>query len=538
MAAMRLVLAAAGLLVIYIHPAEPDRFVALTYAELTLYTLYSALLYLLAWRGSSLGAWISTWAHWADLGWYTLLVSLSSGTNSIFFFGFIFAILVASFRGGYVEGLRVTIASAALFTVVGYLFTPREGDFDLNRYLLRPVFLLVLGYMMAYWGGFEMTLKQRLALLQEVAAISNPRFGVDRTIGALMERLRAFYNADSCLIALCAVDDASSTLRISRAGGNTAGLPQSLPTELARQWLTPLEASGAVYASCVAGRWRVLDHHGGARASAVSGAALARIGTLLEARSFISAPLDRWPGGQGRLFLASHRSRAFGVGDVQFLLQVVAQVAPAIENIRLVDQLASDAADAERRRIARDLHDSIIQPYIGLQIGLAATRSKAIAADARLRRDLDRLLDLTTQGINELRVYVQGLRDGPTLEHNVLAALGRFATKWSSATGLQVEIKADDSIVVNDRLAAEVFQMVAEGLSNVRRHTGATGATVTLGCKDDTLRVWIENDLGVDGPPEPFLPRSIAERAAALGGRVEVVSPGLRSTRVVIEIPL
>ena len=199
-AAMRLTLTVSALLIIYINPHEPDRFVALTYAVLTLYTLYSTVLYGLARLKSRLIASISHWTHWADVGWYTLLIALSSGTNSVFFFGFFFAILVASFRWGYASGLSVTLASTILFTGVGYLTAPAQPEFDLNRFLLRPVYLLVLGYMMAYWGGFETKLKRQLALLKEVSAISNPRFGVDRTIGGLMEQVRAYYDADSCMM--------------------------------------------------------------------------------------------------------------------------------------------------------------------------------------------------------------------------------------------------------------------------------------------------------------------------------------------------
>lgn len=73
-----------------------------------------------------------------DVGWYTLLIALSSGTNSVFFFGFYFAILVASFRWGFAAGLRVTLASAALFTTVGFVTAPAAPVFQLHRFLPRP----------------------------------------------------------------------------------------------------------------------------------------------------------------------------------------------------------------------------------------------------------------------------------------------------------------------------------------------------------------------------------------------------------------
>src|SRR4030095_15290804 len=100
--------------------------------------------------------------------WYLLLVSLSSGTSSIFFFFFFFSIIVASFLWGFIEGLSVTIVAAVLCAAIGFAAAPSGTAFELNRLLLRPIYLVVLGYMIAYWGGFEIQLKRRLALLKEV----------------------------------------------------------------------------------------------------------------------------------------------------------------------------------------------------------------------------------------------------------------------------------------------------------------------------------------------------------------------------------
>ena len=128
-------------------------------------------------------------AHWVDIGCFLFIVALSSGTNSVFFFFFFFAILVASFRRGFTAGLRVTLCSALLFTVVGLAASLGGPDFELNRFLLRPIYLLVLGYMMAYWGGREIRLKRRLSLLKEITTLSNPRFGVSQTVGSMLGQL-------------------------------------------------------------------------------------------------------------------------------------------------------------------------------------------------------------------------------------------------------------------------------------------------------------------------------------------------------------
>jgi hypothetical protein len=198
--AMRVVLAFSALLVIYIDPSEPNRFVVPTYLALATYGIYSIVIWVLTIRRSRTLP--VTILHWLDVAWYLPLIALSSGTNSIFFFFFFFAILVASFGWGFHSGMRVTIVSAVLFTVVGYAAAATQVDFPLNRLLLGPIELLVLGYLIAYWGGVQSRLIARLQLLKEVSILSNPRFGVERTIQSVLESLRSSYGADSCMMIL------------------------------------------------------------------------------------------------------------------------------------------------------------------------------------------------------------------------------------------------------------------------------------------------------------------------------------------------
>jgi hypothetical protein len=230
-AATRFVLASSALLITIIDPAEPDRYVMVTYATLALYTIYSGIFYTLTLRRHPLLP--VTVAHWVDVGWYVVLIGLSSGTNSIFFF-FFFAILVASFRLGFVSGLRVTLTSVVLFTAVGFAAASTGSAFELNRFLLRPLSLLVLGYMVAYWGGSEIGFKRRLALLKDVNTLSNPRFGIDRTLGSIMERLRAFYNADACLLVVAdQTTGQHSSCCTNHCDPGAAGRTELIPEELA-----------------------------------------------------------------------------------------------------------------------------------------------------------------------------------------------------------------------------------------------------------------------------------------------------------------
>ena len=68
--------------------------------------------------------------------------------------------------------------------------------------MLAPIGLLTFGYLIARWGGYHTELKKRLKLLKDVTAVSNPRYGIDRTIKAILESIRAFYDAEACLLVI------------------------------------------------------------------------------------------------------------------------------------------------------------------------------------------------------------------------------------------------------------------------------------------------------------------------------------------------
>jgi signal transduction histidine kinase len=221
-----------------------------------------------------------------------------------------------------------------------------------------------------------------------------------------------------------------------------------------------------------------------------------------------------------------------------------------MENIRLIDNLASDAAEQERQRIAHDIHDSVIQPYLGLQFGLAALDQKLEAGHTSIRENVQELLELTNHELAELRHFVSGLRANEERTDVLLPAIERYAERFSLVTGIKVDVAAHGKVKVNDRLAAELFQIVAEGLSNVRRHAFCRDARVEIECKETSLLLQIKNSrprtgANPDGEPrdgqdgvKPFRPHSIAERAASLGGDTQVFVDDKDYTVVSVGIPL
>ena len=533
MSAMRLALAAAALLIIWFDPVKPDQFLSASYLTLFLYTLYSLFIYIASIRRSRLVP--TRFLHWIDLAWYVLLISLSGGVDSVFFFFFFFAIMTASFTRGFSAGLRVTIISTLLFSLVAYLVTPAQGNVEVNRFLLRYVNLLVIGYMIAYWGGAEITLRERLRLLKEVSQLSNPRFGVDQTLQSMLKKLRAFYNADTCLLIFSKGTKGPYQLhRVDRniKSGNTA---VEMTEETAWMLLLASPTQATIYRKDGRGKSILYDVKTGLVTEGRSDSSM--LFNAFEGKSCLTVPVYNRNQLLGRLYVLGG-ARSFDLGEIEFVLQLTEQVIPVLENIRLVDRLASAAAEAERRKIGQDIHDSVIQPYIGLQFGLAAVTQKLQSGNPDVRNEIKDLLEMTEGEIKELRQYVGELRRGESTQSAFWPSVRQFAAKFSEATGLQVEIDSADDLLIYDRLAAELFKMIEEGLSNIRRHSSSGFAKVRITRQNSDLILQLTNQCSKDLRPVSFLPRSIADRAAALGGQTMVHTDENNDTVVSVQIPL
>jgi signal transduction histidine kinase len=543
-AGMRVVLGTSALLVVLIQQTQPLH--VPIYLTLVLYTLYGLLIYHLSVRRNPIVA--RKAVPWLDALWYVPLIYFGSNTNSLFYYFFFFSIIVASFSWGLSHGLRLTLASAVIYTVVS-LVSAGHLPTDLNYFLLAPIGLLIFGYIIARWGGYHTELKNRLKLLKEVTGFSNPRFGIDRTIKAILESIRAFYDGEACLLVIPGKPGEAESYqmyRVARGSQPSRSAPPEIGRDAAAQFLSPSLDYAVIYQKGESSHTRFFDLK--TRMFVESDSTSSdKLAGMLEARRYLSVPVYYRHQAVGRLYIIDGPTR-FDSSDMDFVLQLMDHVTPVMENIRLIDNLASDAAEQERRRIAHDIHDSVIQPYLGLQFGLSALDQKLEAGNTAIRGNVQELLELTNHELAELRRFVWGLKATEERGDILLPAVERYAERFSVVTGIKVDVAAYGKIKVNDRLAAELFQIVAEGLSNVRRHAFCRDARVEISCKDSSLLLQIKNSRPRANPDgdrgdgqdvvKPFRPHSIAERAASLGGDIQVFVDDKDYTVVSVGIPL
>lgn len=537
---MRLVLAASVLLAVFIDPAGLSGSHYFTWLVLFGYLVHSCVVYAFSLLTDFFVE--SRLAHRLDVLWFALIVGFTGGGNSFFFIFFFFAILVSAFRWGMEEGARVTLASAALFAAAGLLL---NSGIDLPRLLLRTTFLLALGYMCVYWGESKLRLMRQLALLQDVSRLSNPRFGVDHTITRILQKTCAFFDASSCMLVMQDHDSGQYFLRTVKEDTaapslNAEGIDATAASPLMAfaqnqlmiyrrpPWAAlallfdeSLVCSGEPY------HWTRQDSPSAARGLAET----------MEATSFISVPVVLRKQ-QGRIYVISQK-KLFDKTDALFLNHMAAQAFPVMENIELLDKMASDAAAQERKKMSLDLHDTAIQPYVGLKLGLNALRKKALA-DNPLISELDKLIAMTEKVIKDLRHYEKTLKTGSLpLEPVFLTALRQQAAQVREFYGVDIDIAMAHEIGVSDRLCTEALQLVREGLTNICKHTLAQRGKIKVDCVNGWLRIQIENESPDSGTPAvDFVPRSLSERAAGLGGNVRVMQIPQGNTVVHVEIPV
>lgn len=514
---MRCVLAVSALAIIYLDPTEPARFVELTYASLAVYCLWSFALFLGA--NAAWGAAPSRWSHWIDVGCATYLIALTEGTNSIFFFLFMFAILVASFSRGFREGVAVTVAATALFLLAGVLSAAGSSDVELNRALIRPVYMLALGGMMAFWGGREIALRRRLLLLRELSRPWRPEMGVERALGANLERLREFFGARQCLLVLerpPGTWKAHVAMRDARRG---AHFPSEIDEASAQMLLALPEAA--------------LTYERGRREPALAGGE--QLANILEAEHFASVPYSQRDGTRGRLYVMPESRRAMPATELEFLVQVTEAIAQLAENVQFTEQLRTKAAEQERFRISLDIHDMTVQPYIGLKLALDALYREAAPANPLAHRVAE-LVEMANMTIRDLRGYAVGLRENvPFSEAGLAGAIQEQAMRMRRFYAVEVDVRIEPELRLAAHVAAEIFRIVSEGLSNVLRHTPARRAFVRLSRSARGVHLAIGNE--IEASACDFVPRSISARVRSLGGAARVDHGPGPYTVVNVEIP-
>ncbi|TMJ21287.1 MAG: GAF domain-containing sensor histidine kinase [Alphaproteobacteria bacterium] len=250
----------------------------------------------------------------------------------------------------------------------------------------------------------------------------------------------------------------------------------------------------------------------------------------------------RVPGGAaGTLMVTKLRgSPRFDDRSVQLVETLADQASVAIEYGRAQTELQRLGLMEERERIAKELHDGIIQSLFAVGMGLQGTALMARSPDVTGR--IETAVDELDKVIRDLRNYIFGLRPGILADRQLDQALRVLAEEIQARSSATVEVDIDAALAASlSGRSSEIIQLTREALSNVARHSQATRASLRLARRgSEALLVLEDNGVGFDTSRDSngFGMSNMQARAEHLGGTLVVESETGKGTTLRITFPI
>jgi signal transduction histidine kinase len=203
------------------------------------------------------------------------------------------------------------------------------------------------------------------------------------------------------------------------------------------------------------------------------------------------------------------------------------------------------AQEAERRRIARDVHDHIGQSLTALRLKLDSLEKK-IGAASEFSDEMSRTCEQAKKLDADVSLLVWQMRPGVLDSHGLASALNSFVREWSVNHGIDVEFHATSS---ERRLSPEIetnlYRIIQEALNNILKHANATKVSITMNyLPDEAILVIEDNGAGFDTEARIHTTEGsgfgligMRERALLVGGKLEIESTPGGGTAILVRVP-
>lgn len=271
----------------------------------------------------------------------------------------------------------------------------------------------------------------------------------------------------------------------------------------------------------------------------------------IDARALAAVPI-RW---RGRLLaamvVAFARPEELGAAEVDLLHELGRQVALGMERLnlqgRVQEQQNQIAVAAERNRIARDLHDGMVQYVYALGLNLEHARDLVTREPERVSAILTQAIDQTNHVLSEMRTFIYQLRPIIMKEKEIGQWIADLCRQFQHATGIELraEIAQRGGRELSPEISIALFRIIQEALSNIYQHARASHAGLQLDFQDDGV-VLVVTDDGRGFVPEQRREPGIAgghglsnieERVRDLRGELRLQSAPGRGTRLEAKFP-
>ena len=511
------------LVAVLLDHSEGPRVWARTYASLAIYAGLSVIIAAATWRNWWLDARLAVVTHAADMAVFTAIVFSSNGTTSPFFLFFVLPLLSAAIRWSWRETALTATALVVLY-MIGGLLIAGNGNFELERFIIRAGNLLILSLLLIWFG-----MHQRTSFFFRVedldAGLGERENSLARALAFAMQRSGARGGA----LMMGATDEEPSDGFIV-SGGSSHSFSVDRP--LVKGPIQPAFlfdiAENRALTRPPEGRFRfgsaadLIDLDEALQLGLTEGiVAEVRTGTL-----------------KGRLVLWAVPDLSTDYLDVGRELGSAAGA--ILDRHALLSAIETGAAARARLSLARDVHDSIVQFLAGAAFRIEAIRRSGKSGEA-VGAELDELKRLLVEEQGEIRGFVMALRRDREMElAEAVAELRGLAERLSHQWSVDCQITANGKQTsIPIRLQLDLQQLLREAVANAVRHGGAKRIDVGLEVEENLLRLSVaDNGSGFPSTNGKAIePWSLKERVERAHGTIRLVSePG--STNILISLPL
>jgi signal transduction histidine kinase len=229
--------------------------------------------------------------------------------------------------------------------------------------------------------------------------------------------------------------------------------------------------------------------------------------------------------------------------EITYLRTLADLAAVGVENARLVEESERQAILQERRRLARELHDSVSQALYGIALGARTVKARWESHPEKAHQSLDYVIELAEGAGKEMRALLYSLRPESLEEEGLVQALRRQAEALQARYGIQVDFKAHQEPVLDSASRLALFRVASESLHNVVKHSGARHVRMLLdGGKDQCVLEVVDDGIGFDplsSGPDQYGLDSMRERVEGVGGHWQLRSAAGQGTtiRAVLDLP-
>lgn len=260
----------------------------------------------------------------------------------------------------------------------------------------------------------------------------------------------------------------------------------------------------------------------------------------------VSLPIRGKDGLLGELSI-EHKARVpLSVRDHGFLEALADISAAALTSAQLRAELEREAIVDERRRIAREMHDSLAQCLAFTHLGLRRLQScPEVGTSTYLPAELNRLADVCADAYRDVREAILGLNGTPGIAPTLIESLSVYVQKYSEQSGIDtsLEVILNYDLDLSPYSELHLIRVVQEALTNVRKHSGAKSAVVRITAQPSATIIEIKDDgvgfetRALKSSRDGFGLKTMRERIELLGGRLKIDSTPGQGTTVTAQIP-